>query len=112
MAITVSSKLSGTYQSAMIAAKNFAGKVFVVDSMSVAVGSGILAEHAVNLAAYGASAPEIADMLKNANVIPRGVPRNDIFIISNSSVGAVDFERMPGPARQASARLINAPQGS
>ena len=64
VAITVSSKLSGTYQSAMIAAENFPGKVWVVDSASVAIGAGILAEHALNLADYGVSAAEIAEQLE------------------------------------------------
>lgn len=61
--ITVSSKLSGTYQSACIAAADFAGKVYVVDSESVALGSGILAEYALSLADAGKTAAEIADTL-------------------------------------------------
>ena len=40
--ITVSGKLSGTYQSAMIAQEDFEGKVFVVDSENVAIGERIL----------------------------------------------------------------------
>ena len=47
--ITISSKLSGTYQSACIAAADF-DNIFVVDSMTAAIGSGILAEHALKLA--------------------------------------------------------------
>ena len=43
--LTVSSKLSGTYQSAMIAAEDYQDSIFVVDTMSVAIGSGILADH-------------------------------------------------------------------
>lgn len=58
--ITVSSKLSGTYQSAVIAAGDYEGKVFVVDSQSVAIGSGILVEYALELADRGFSAEEIA----------------------------------------------------
>ena len=61
--LTISSKLSGTYQSATIAAMDFPGKVFVVDSMNAALGSGILAELAVRLADSGMSAGEIADRL-------------------------------------------------
>ena len=34
--ITISSKLSGTYNSAKLASENFVGKVFVVDSLSAA----------------------------------------------------------------------------
>ena len=44
VAIMVSSALSGTCQSANIAAADYAGKVFVVDSRSIAIGTGILAE--------------------------------------------------------------------
>ncbi|MBE5761947.1 MAG: DegV family protein [Clostridiales bacterium] len=63
VAITVSSKLSGTYQSAMIAAEDFPGKVHVVDSKSVAIGEGILAQLALDLAQSGMSAVQIADRL-------------------------------------------------
>ena len=60
VAITVSSLLSGTCQSATIAAEEFPGRVFVVDSKSVAIGSGILAEYALSLAEQGLDAAEIA----------------------------------------------------
>ena len=61
--ITVSSKLSGTYQSACIAAGDFPGRVFVVDSTSAAIGAGILAELALRLAEEGLGAWEIASRL-------------------------------------------------
>lgn len=61
--ITVSSKLSGTYQSATIAAAEFPGQVFVVDSRTVAIGSGILAEQALRLADSGMRAGELAAAL-------------------------------------------------
>ena len=51
--ITVSSKLSGTYQSACIAAEEFPGRVFVVDSHTIALGSAILTEYALSLADNG-----------------------------------------------------------
>ena len=57
--ITISSKLSGTYQSACIAAQEY-DNIFVVDSMTVAIGSGILAEYALQLAKSGRSAEKIA----------------------------------------------------
>ncbi len=62
--ITISSCLSGTYQSAMIAAADYEGKVFVVDSKSVAIGSGILAELALNLRDEGKTAKEIYETLE------------------------------------------------
>lgn len=58
--ITVSSKLSGTYQSACIAAEEFSGKVFVVDSHTIALGSAILTEYALSLADNGMDAETIA----------------------------------------------------
>ena len=58
--ITVSSKLSGTYQSACIAAADFPGKVFVVDSLTVAIGGGILTEYALSLTDKGMDAEEMA----------------------------------------------------
>jgi DegV family protein with EDD domain len=58
--ITLSEKLSGTYQSAVIAASEFPGKVHVVDSGSVAIGMGILVEYALELLDRNMSAEEIA----------------------------------------------------
>ena len=57
--LTCSAKLSGTNQSANIAAGEFEGKVHVLDSGSVAIGLGILAEYAVGLAEQGLGAEEI-----------------------------------------------------
>ncbi len=61
--ITLSSKLSGTYQSACIARDEVGGNIYVVDSLSVAIGEGILAQRAVELMEEGKSAKEIADTL-------------------------------------------------
>ena len=61
--ITLSAKLSGTYQSAAIAAEEFPGKVFVVDSTSAAIGTGILIEYALQLVDEGLPAEEIAQKL-------------------------------------------------
>ncbi|MBQ8207251.1 MAG: DegV family protein [Clostridia bacterium] len=62
--ITLSSKLSGTYQSAIIAAAEYEGRIFVVDGNSVAIGTGILAELALKYADGGMSASDIADRIK------------------------------------------------
>lgn len=61
--LTLSSKLSGTYQSACIAAEDYPDRIFVVDSLNVAIGTGILAELAVTLAEGGADAKTIAAVL-------------------------------------------------
>jgi len=57
--LTLSEKLSGTYQSAMIAAQDF-DNIIVVDTGSVAIGGGILAEYALQLADQGLDARTIA----------------------------------------------------
>lgn len=49
LCITISSKLSGCYQSASIAASEFEGAVTVIDSLSVSLGARIFVEYAVNL---------------------------------------------------------------
>ncbi|MBQ3088422.1 MAG: DegV family protein [Clostridia bacterium] len=61
--ITLSSKFSGTYQSAVIAAEEY-DNIYVVDSGSVAMGSGILVELAFRLLEQGLSAKEIAERLE------------------------------------------------
>lgn len=58
--LAVSSKLSGTYQSAMIAAQDYPENVYVVDTQHVALGEGVLAEYALRLLDSGMSAKEIA----------------------------------------------------
>lgn len=60
--LTISSKLSGTYQSACIAAADY-DNVFVVDSLSAAIGTGILAEYALRCAEAGMGARELAEAL-------------------------------------------------
>ena len=71
--ICLSSKLSGTYQSAMIAAEDY-DNIYVVDSLSVAIGTGVLAEYAVDRAEAGMSAAEIAQELTRK--------REDICVIA------------------------------
>jgi len=62
--ITLSSKLSGTCQSAAVAAAEFPGKIWVVDSDTVTIGSGILAEYALAMADEGTDAAGIARELE------------------------------------------------
>lgn len=62
--ITLSSALSGTYQSAVLAAEDFpAQRIHIVDSRSVALGSGILAQYALELADGGMDAAALAEKL-------------------------------------------------
>ena len=61
IAITLSSKLSGTHASAVKAAKKFGGKVHVVDSLYACIGERVLLEYAVRLVKEGRlGAAEIA----------------------------------------------------
>lgn len=64
VAITMSSALSGTYQSALLAAEEYPGDVFVFDSKSVAVGEHLLVLEAISLIEHGFSAKEIRDELE------------------------------------------------
>lgn len=71
--ITLSSKLSGTYQSACIAAGDYEsehagsqGKIYIIDSENVTVGEQILIEYALKLINDGLSATAIADELNSA----------------------------------------------
>jgi len=61
--ITISSKLSGTYQSACIAAGDFEGKVFVVDSLSATIGERLLLQYGIQLANEGLDAATVAAKL-------------------------------------------------
>ncbi len=65
--VSISSKLSGTFQSASIAAQNLAGtlNVEVVDSFSAAAGLGFQALRAAELSDTGAGAKEISETLRN-----------------------------------------------
>lgn len=62
--ITISSKLSGTYNSAKMAAKKFPHQVFVIDSLSAATGERVLCDYALRLIAEGKAANEIAEELE------------------------------------------------
>ena len=63
--ITLSAKLSGTYQSAVIAAADYEN-IYVVDSSSVTIGGAILTELALQLLDQGLDAREIAGRLEDA----------------------------------------------
>jgi DegV family protein with EDD domain len=62
--VTLSSKLSGTYQSACIAAEDYEGSVFVVDSENVTIGERILIQYGLALRDRGLSAADIVARLE------------------------------------------------
>ena len=64
VAITISSALSGTYQSAVIAAEAFGDRVRVVDSLSASIGEQVIVRRAAQLAAEGLSAAELAGRIE------------------------------------------------
>ena len=63
LVITMSSKLSGTYQSAVLAASEYPGKVFPVDSENVTVGEHMLVEYANRLLHMGKTPEEVVKEL-------------------------------------------------
>lgn len=62
--ITVASKLSGTYNSARIAASEFGEKVYVIDSENVAMGEKILVQYAIRMVEEGLDAEAIVAKLE------------------------------------------------
>lgn len=62
--ITVSSGMSGCYQSACIAAKKFGDKVSVIDSLGVCASEYVLVRYAIGLAKMGKSHEEIVRRLE------------------------------------------------
>ena len=60
---TISSKLSGTFQSANIAKEEFGDKVYVVDTLNAALGEQIIIKRAIELRDGGKTAKEIADIM-------------------------------------------------
>lgn len=66
LVITISSKLSGTYSSALQAASMFEGKVRVIDSLNAAIGERLLCEYALRLIKDGLTIDEIVEKLEKA----------------------------------------------
>lgn len=62
--ITLASKLSGTHHSAVLAAQEY-DNIYVVDSATASLGTGVLAARALSLAESGMSAAGIAETIEN-----------------------------------------------
>lgn len=73
--ITISSKLSGTYNSAVQASKKFEGKIAVVDSMSAAIGERLLCQFAKKIVEKELTLFEIKDTIEKVrkNLMVMGV---------------------------------------
>lgn len=93
IAIVLSGKLSGTYQSAVLAAQDFEN-VYVVDSRNATLGEQILVKYALRLADDGLSAAQIVEKLEQAKPHARlmGVPENLEYLRKGGRIsGAVAF---------------------
>ena len=64
--IALASKLSGTCQSAVIAAQDYPGQVLVVDSENVTMGEQLLIRYALRLREQGVDAPALVEELERA----------------------------------------------
>jgi DegV family protein with EDD domain len=61
----ITSKASSSYDNACVAAKEFNGKVFVVDTLALSTGQGLLVLKACDLAAEGKSPEEIVSIIES-----------------------------------------------
>lgn len=61
--ITISSGLSGTCQSALVAAQDYPGRVYVIDSLSATAGEQVLIEQAIRRRGEGWTAAQIFEEL-------------------------------------------------
>ena len=75
--VTIAGKLSGTVQSACIAASERGGSVWVVDSGNVTIGQNILLRYAIRLRDQGLSGREIAEELERSKGRVRLLARVD-----------------------------------
>ena len=94
--ITISAELSGTYQSACIAAADYED-IYVVDSRSAAIGSGILAELALEWAADGmaAAANAIAPDIESLDIdFTEGNPE---IVLSGNDLSSITISCPPLP---------------
>ena len=68
LVVTLSSKLSGTYESALQAKSMMEGKcrIEIIDSLSVAMGLGLIVISAAKAARAGAKLDELADLVRSA----------------------------------------------
>lgn len=72
--LTISSKLSGTFQSASIAAMDYPDDIFVVDSKTVTIALGVLVEYALSLTESEMSAKQIYEKLL--------IKRDDVCLVA------------------------------
>jgi DegV family protein with EDD domain len=86
--VTVTSKHSGTFNSASVAARRFGGAVGAFDSWSCSLGLGFMAMAAARAAREGASLGEVMALLEDMR------ERTEIFLVMDT----IEFLRMGGRA--------------
>lgn len=64
LVVTLSGRLSGTHDSALAAAEQFPGRVFVVDSLNASIGEAIVVQRGLQLLGQGLSAEKVARQLE------------------------------------------------
>lgn len=89
IAVLLSGKLSGTYQSAVLAAEGFEN-VHVVDSNNATLGEQILVKYALRLADAGLKASEIVEKLEQdkSHIRLTGVPENLEYLRKGGRISA------------------------
>ena len=91
--VTISSKLSNTYNSAVLAASEFEDKVYVVDSLSATAGEKILCLYALRLIKEGLNIKDIVNRLNEV--------KNKIRILA--VVGTLEYLKKGGRISKATA---------
>ena len=91
--VTISSKLSNTYNSAVLAASEFENKVYVVDSLSATAGEKILCLYALRLIKEGLNIKDIVNKLNEV--------KNKIRILA--VVGTLEYLKKGGRISKATA---------
>lgn len=91
--VTISSKLSNTYNSAVLAASEFEDKVYVVDSLSATAGEKILCLYALRLIKEGLNIKDIVNKLNEV--------KNKIRILA--VVGTLEYLKKGGRISKATA---------
>ena len=93
--ICLASTVSGTYESAKLAAQNVGGEIYVVDSRQISLGTNIQVHYALDLADRGLSAKEIAEELD------RSKGKTQLF----AAIDTLEYLRRSGRISQISATL-------
>ena len=89
--ITISSKLSGTYQSACLAAQEYEDRIYVLDSATASIGTGLLVQRALTLIEKGLDVKEVMEQLnkEKENIVVMGVPSTLDYLHKGGRISSV-----------------------